>query len=316
MSLSRKWVILPILMLIATLLLYISLPGRKAVTIIDGNIKVTYTTAKSSIKELLEEKDIALGEKDQIEPDIDSPLAPEMKIKIVRARNVEIVSGGQSMFVETTSYQTNKVLQEAGISLAESDQVYPPKNGYCLDSVRIINVQKKEVIEEKELAYTIEKVNDDKLYKGEQRIRQKGLAGLERYVYEVIWEDGHEVARKLLERVVVKKPVKQVVAVGTLQAVSRGGNQLAFRQALDMASTGYTHTGQKTYTGIWPTVGIVAVDPKVIPLRSRLYIDGYGYATAMDIGSSIKGNRIDLFFESRQEAIKWGRRNVKVFVLE
>lgn len=83
-----------------------------------------------------------------------------------------------------------------------------------------------------------------------------------------------------------------------------------------MTATGYTHTGQKTYTGIWPTVGIVAVDPKVIPLRSRLYIDGYGYATAMDIGSSIKGNRIDLFFESRQEAIKWGRRNVKVFVLE
>lgn len=226
MSLSRKWVILPILMLIAILLLYISLPGRKAVTIIDGNIKVTYTTAKSSIKDLLEEKNIALGEKDQIEPDIDSPLAPEMKIKIVRARNVEVVSRGQSMFVETTSYQTKKVLQEAGISLAESDLVYPHKNGYCLDSVRIINVQKKEVIEEKELAYTIEKVNDDKLYKGEQRIRQKGLAGLERYVYEVIWEDGHEVARKLLERVVVKKPVKQVVAVGTLQAVSRGATNL------------------------------------------------------------------------------------------
>lgn len=83
-----------------------------------------------------------------------------------------------------------------------------------------------------------------------------------------------------------------------------------------MSATAYTHTGNKTYTGIWPSVGIVAVNPKVIPLGTRLYIDGYGYATAMDTGGAIKGNKIDLFFETRAEALKWGRRNVQVFVLK
>ena len=61
---------------------------------------------------------------------------------------------------------------------------------------------------------------------------------------------------------------------------------------------------------------MVAVDPSFIPLRSRLYVDGYGYATALDVGGSIKGNRIDLFFESYEEAINWGIRRVRVYKIE
>ena len=62
--------------------------------------------------------------------------------------------------------------------------------------------------------------------------------------------------------------------------------------------------------------GIVAVDPKVIPLGTRLYISNYGYAIADDIGGSIKGNRIDLAFESRNEALQFGVQTVTVLVLD
>ena len=75
-------------------------------------------------------------------------------------------------------------------------------------------------------------------------------------------------------------------------------------------STGITFTGKKA------TRGIVAVDPKVIALGSMLYIEGYGHAEAADTGSAIRGNRIDLCFLTYREAKAYGRKNVKVYILE
>jgi 3D (Asp-Asp-Asp) domain-containing protein len=66
----------------------------------------------------------------------------------------------------------------------------------------------------------------------------------------------------------------------------------------------------------WRTrYGIAAVDPKVIALKSLVYVDGYGLAWAGDIGGDIKGNRIDLCYNTTKEALNWGRRKVRVYVL-
>lgn len=78
--------------------------------------------------------------------------------------------------------------------------------------------------------------------------------------------------------------------------------------------TAYTHTGNRTATGIWPKPGIVAVDPAVIPLGTKLHIPGYGTATAHDTGEDIKGYRLDVFFDTHEEAINYGRKIKKVRV--
>lgn len=83
-----------------------------------------------------------------------------------------------------------------------------------------------------------------------------------------------------------------------------------------MIATAYTHTGHRTATGTWPSRGTIAVDPKVIPLGTRLYVDGYGEGVAVDTGGLIKGARIDVFMETRDEAILWGKRPVEVKILE
>lgn len=62
-------------------------------------------------------------------------------------------------------------------------------------------------------------------------------------------------------------------------------------------------------------ISTVAVDPNVIPLGSYLYIDGYGYAIAADTGGAIKGNRIDIYYDSEQECNNWGVQTVKVTIL-
>ena len=61
--------------------------------------------------------------------------------------------------------------------------------------------------------------------------------------------------------------------------------------------------------------GVVAVDPNVIPLRTKLYVEGYGFAIAADVGGAIKGNRIDLFFNTIDECMNYGRKKVKVYIL-
>lgn len=65
-----------------------------------------------------------------------------------------------------------------------------------------------------------------------------------------------------------------------------------------------------------PDAKVIAVDPTVIPLGTKVYVEGYGYAIAGDIGSAIKGNKIDLFFPTKAEAYKWGRKNVKIKILK
>lgn len=81
-------------------------------------------------------------------------------------------------------------------------------------------------------------------------------------------------------------------------------------------ATAYTHTGHKTYTGTWPHRGTIAVDPGVIPLGSRLYVEGYGPGVAEDTGGVIKGLKVDLFMETENECWEWGRRQVKARILE
>ena len=64
-----------------------------------------------------------------------------------------------------------------------------------------------------------------------------------------------------------------------------------------------------------PNAKVIAVDPSVIPLGSKVYVEGYGYATAADTGGAIKGNKIDVFIPSHDAALEWGRKQVNVQVL-
>ncbi len=109
-------------------------------------------------------------------------------------------------------------------------------------------------------------------------------------------------------------------STSTDSTVSRGSDS---GKVLTMVATGYDSSwesnypyyGQPSYIGLPLARGIVAVDPNVIPMGTRLYVEGYGEAIAADQGGAIKGNRIDLYFDSRQEALNWGMRTVKVTIL-
>lgn len=101
------------------------------------------------------------------------------------------------------------------------------------------------------------------------------------------------------------------------EEVSRGASRT---ETLEVVITGYTKDDPGmdgkglTFTGTKVHRGVAAVDPSVIPLGSELYIPGYGYVRAEDTGGAIKGNRVDLYFENKEEAFKWGRKLLAITV--
>ena len=97
------------------------------------------------------------------------------------------------------------------------------------------------------------------------------------------------------------------------------GEPSKYSKVLTVEATAYSSqdpgNGNYTATGSRLKKGIVSVDPRLIPLGTKLYVEGYGYAVADDVGGAIKGHRIDLAYDSRSEALQFGRQTVKVYVL-
>lgn len=99
------------------------------------------------------------------------------------------------------------------------------------------------------------------------------------------------------------------------EEVSRGASRT---ETLEVVVTGYNKDDPGmdgkgiTFTGTKVHRGIAAVDPSIIPLGSGLYIPGYGYARAEDTGGAIKGNRVDLYFENRKDALEWGHKKLTI----
>jgi len=94
-------------------------------------------------------------------------------------------------------------------------------------------------------------------------------------------------------------------------------DMLCYTDVIEVKSYAYTDDGTKTRLGTPCKVGVIAVDPTVIPLGSMVYVEDYGLALAMDTGGAIKGNTIDVYLDTEEECRKHGvRKNVKVYILE
>lgn len=176
----------------------------------------------------------------------------------------------------------------------------------------------------------IRRANSD-MKKGETVTLQEGTDGVKEVSYKVYYEDGVEVNRAEVYSSVLVEPVDMVIEYGTAQAntaVTNSG-ELSYKYVVDCLATAYDPSpeenggyGGQSATGVPLQKGVIAVDPKVIPLGSRVYveaIDGswsYGYAVAADTGGAIKGNRVDLLYQTKSECYQFGRRNCRVYVLD
>ncbi|MFN4219501.1 MAG: 3D domain-containing protein, partial [bacterium] len=162
--------------------------------------------------------------------------------------------------------------------------------------------------------YDTKIVYTQNLKQDQMRVLKDGKNGKIEKIYSVILDFEGNVDKELISKKFLEYPEDKVVEVGIAPYNSLNGKYYL------MESTGYTSevggVGYYTFTGRRVRRGVAAVDPSVIPLGTKLYVEGYGYATALDTGSSIKGFKIDLYFETLQEALQWGRKKVKVYILD
>jgi 3D (Asp-Asp-Asp) domain-containing protein len=184
------------------------------------------------------------------------------------------------------------------------------------------------VVEEREpIACSTVQKHTTELRTGTTKTLRSGVAGLALVTYRVTVVDDRETAREVVSRKVLKEPVAEIVQVGRAQA-SRARGKLgsrgyyAGRRVVTMIATGYDPSPasnggtNRTSTGLKVGHGVVAVDPRFIPIGTKLYIEGYGHAVAADVGGAIKGNRIDLGHDSARGARNIGRRVVRVHILD
>jgi len=177
-------------------------------------------------------------------------------------------------------------------------------------------------VERAPLPFTSSIVSDPGVLKGSKVLRQFGAPGLRQRTLRVLYVNGHQESMVSMPWLMVKAPTPRIIAVGTRAMIASRG-EFAGREVIMLDATAYYPgprnfgggVGPRTAIGIVAQRGVVAVDPAIIPLGSKLFIEGYGYAVAGDTGGAIQGMRIDLCYNSYDEAIHFGRQHVKVYIL-
>ncbi|WP_404330643.1 ubiquitin-like domain-containing protein [Mesobacillus maritimus] len=304
----------------------------KQVQLVDDESKKTYWTASDTIKEFFEEQQIVLKEHDKLTPDLNTEIKDDLEIDIQRAFPVKVVVGGKEQEEWSTSTTVADFLSQQGIELKDLDRVEPALTETVSSDtlVKVIRVEKVTDVVEEPIKYATVTKNDQSLEKGKQKVVTNGQEGLTEKKYEVILEDGKEVSRELVSETKVRDKQDKVVAMGTKviatqvsrsapkSASTAGGTEFYVNSTAYTANcngcSGITATGVNLKAN--PNAKVIAVDPSVIPLGTKVYVEGYGYATASDTGGAIKGNKIDVFFPSKSQAYQWGTKRVKVQIVK
>ena len=220
----------------------------------------------------------------------------------------------------TTHHGTvGEVLQDMNINL-DGRTVYPPLETKITDGMIIHVLARKSFLsrEEVEVPFGTQVINDAEMAFGAKKVEKEGVKGKDLVTYENITRPGRE--QKIeLDRRRIAEPVNEIVRQGVAQSILTPDGYVKYKKKIYGEATAYTWGGGATghtSIGLWPKRGIVAVDPRVIPYYTKLYIPGYGMAIAGDTGGAIVGTRIDLFMDSLHECFQWGRRDVEIYILE
>ena len=272
-------------------------------------------------------------------PGPDLPVGPA---KIIKISGKDFAVG-----VCTHVLTVEQALSGAGIALGALDRVEPAPTAQVTDSVeiRVIRVRQSQEHHQEVVPFEYIRRDDPTLPLGLRRHMQSGSPGTLIRRIETRTEDGEVVSRTVAEDLMLDMPRADVMHYGTLKlsgpmASLEAAKHLPRYDAVtsdtlsvsrilyDVVATGYEagprSTGKQpghqwygvTSIGWRATPGIIAVDPDVIPYKTRLYVPGYGFGIAGDTGKDIVNRRIDLFYGTEQEAVRWGRRNLRVYILE
>lgn len=303
-------------------------------------------TRRDSVGQFLEENSITVGSYDKLSVKETNALQDGMTVTIRRGVPISVETADGILLMGTTQDTAGEAAAELGFGAdgAETELV-PSADEKIAENgkLKVINITYNDVVFEENIPFEEKRIEDNSMLRGETRVVTPGHCGVKQSVYHVRYRDGVEDYGTLVSESVTLEPVAQVTAYGTLEkavevkatkGIASGGlssrGVMRYKTKLTMNASAYDSSPaqngghSRTAIGLVPELGVVAVDPSVIPLGSRLYIEStdggsswvYGYAIAGDTGGAIKGNRIDLCYPSNSQCRAFGRRQATVYVLE
>jgi len=266
-------------------------------------------------------------------------------IRLTSGQNVVIRQYGVETTVAAFTETVSDLLRRQGIQRGPLDMVMVDITAdpveIILDSQLVFYV-KDEIVTPSPVTY----VENNTLPTWCEQVVQQGEDGVDRKVYEVIYSEGSEISRQLVEETLTE-PTETIIERGTLEnfapndaevseiitnedgsgtLVLADGNTVTFSQALTMKATAYTKgepgVDEITASGSHVRIGTVAIDRKMFEFGTKFYIvsnDGmytYGFSIAEDVGGAIKNNRIDLYFNTKADCKAFGVRNCTVYVID
>jgi len=290
-------------------------------TLDDGGTTTTLHTTANTVGQVLESHGIKLFLADEVTPGLQARITPGMTVTIRRSIPVHIKVDGKMIRTRTQAETVAGALGQEGIALVGKDTVEPaldaPIRPYL--TMRVTRIHEEYVVEFEPIPFETVWVPDPEVEIDNIFVAQKGQLGLTKRRYRVLYEDGEEVGRTLEDVWAEQQPVTKTMAYGTkivirtletpegtfeywrkMRVYAVSYTAASSGKSKDHPRYGYTRLGWKLKKGI------VAVDPEVIPLRTRMYIPGYGHARAGDTGGGIKGKFVDLGFEKKNyESWHW-----------
>ncbi|MBC2330358.1 ubiquitin-like domain-containing protein [Listeria swaminathanii] len=301
------------------------LPARQ-VTINDNGTKKDVWSTKANVSDLLKDENITTRPQDVVNVALDTKLKDGLEVNIDRAIQLSLQNGDKKDTVWTTKAKVSDLLTEKNIKLDQDDRVSPAKDSNLKEkmTVQVTYVDSKAEKKNEQVKFETVYKNDDSLNEGVEKVVQEGKHGEKVVEYKVTYENGKEKKRDVITENVTSNKVDKVVARGTKEKVvatqvsTSSSSAPSGGKTYRMESTAYSGGGITAY-GINLSANkglkVIAVDPRVIPLGSKVWVEGYGEAIAGDTGGVIKGNIVDVYFPSESQCYSWGRRMVTVKVL-
>ncbi|MHC1696254.1 MAG: G5 domain-containing protein [Eubacteriales bacterium] len=244
---------------------------------------------------------------------------------------VEISMGDKVSYTLMSSGSTVKeVLEDAGIVLGELDSTSLPLDHVVSDNdeIEVEKVEVKTRTAERYVQYATKTVDSQTVPKGKTKVVKKGQNGVITDTYECRYINGELAEETLISSATTSQPVDEVINRGIGGVFTApNGKKYKYSYYVDVSATAYGDVSEGTdpswhgITAIGEKVrpGIIGVDPKVIPFRSNVYVIGdygdFGVCYAADCGDAT-GNILDIYMETYAQMVKFGRRDMRAYVLE
>jgi uncharacterized protein YabE (DUF348 family)/3D (Asp-Asp-Asp) domain-containing protein len=296
----------------------ISVEKAYEVTLVDGLEEKKVWSTSTTVADFLKQNKITIGELDRVENGMDEKVVPNSKVQVVRVEKVtDVVEDSVKFAVETK--------KDANLLKGQKKVVQKGQPGVVAKTYEVVKENGKEVKRALKAEKTVKEPTKQVTAVGTKVMvasasrgtTAKASAKKEAAAPVQVAAAKKEAPAKAAAPAKKAEPSRKASAASTTAAAPSGGKEFYVSATAYTAScagcSGITATGINLKAN--PGLKVIAVDPNVIPLGSKVYVEGYGYAVAGDTGGAIKGNKIDLFVANHSDAIAFGRKQVKVTIL-